>query len=127
MHSHDYPPADFLRRYFDEFRSLREVLDHVEPAGAWRNQRVLRGLLRADERWLRRHDVHGPALVKPLAVSARHHTIRQAGAILGSRADRMPPAVRRRLSLEGPRLLRPARRPGQPAAPGGATRPTARR
>ena len=33
LHSHDYPPATFFRRYFDEFRSLREVLDHVEPAG----------------------------------------------------------------------------------------------
>src|SRR4051794_21605945 len=100
IHSHDYPPGEFLRRYFDEFRSLREVLDHVEPAGAWRNQRVLRGLLRADERWLRAHGVHGPALATALAVSARHHTIRQAGAILGSRADRLPPKVRGRLSLE---------------------------
>src|SRR3954451_20286247 len=101
VHSHDYPPGRFLRRYFDEFRSLREVLDYVEPAGAWRNQRVLRGLLRADERWLRAHGVHGPALAKALAVSARHHTTRQAGAILGSRADRLPPTVRGRLSLEG--------------------------
>ncbi len=117
VHSHDYPPADFLRRYFDEFRSLREVLDHVEPAGAWRNQRVLRGLLRADERWLRRHDVHGSELVKALAVSARHHTIRQAGAILGSRADRMPPAVRRRLSLENRDSFVPADVPASPLVP----------
>src|SRR5215218_1816961 len=101
VHSHDYPPAQFLRRYFDEFRSLREVLDHVEPAGAMRNQRFIRGVLRADQRWLQAHGVHGRRLVRPLAVSARHHAIRQAGAILGSRADRLPPAVRRRLSLEG--------------------------
>jgi glycosyltransferase involved in cell wall biosynthesis len=116
IHSHDYPPGEFLRRYFDEFRSLREVLDHVEPAGAWRNQRVLRGLLRADERWLRAHGVGGAPLAKALAVSARHHTIRQAGAILGSRADRMPPAVRRRLSLEGRDSFVPAAVPASPLA-----------
>jgi glycosyltransferase involved in cell wall biosynthesis len=117
VHSHDYPPGEFLRRYFDEFRSLREVLDHVEPAGAWRNQRVLRGLLRADERWLRAHGVHGPALVRALAVSARHHTIRQAGAILGSRADRLPATARRRLSLEGRDSFVPADVPASPLVP----------
>src|SRR4051812_29327853 len=117
LHSHDYPPAEFLRRYFDEFRSLREVLDHVEPAGAWRNQRVLRGLLRADERWLRAHGVQGPALARGLAVSARHHAIRQAGAILGSRADRLPPSARRRLSLEGRDSFAPAAVPSSPLVP----------
>jgi glycosyltransferase involved in cell wall biosynthesis len=101
VHSHDYPPGRFLRRYFDEFRSLREVLDYVEPAGPMRTQRFIRGVVRADQRWLSGHGVHGRRLVRPLAVSARHHAIRQAGAILGSRADRLSPAVRRRLSLEG--------------------------
>ncbi len=101
VHSHDYSPGRFLRRYFDEFRSLREVLDYVEPAGPMRTQRFIRGVLRADQRWLSGHGVHGRRLARPLAVSARHHAIRQAGAILGSRADRLPPAVRRRLSLEG--------------------------
>jgi glycosyltransferase involved in cell wall biosynthesis len=101
LHSHDYPPLDFLRRYFDEFRSLREVLDYVEPAGVMRTQRSIRGLVRADQRWLQRQGVRGRALVRPLAVSARHHAIRQSGAILGTRADRLPPALRRRLSLEG--------------------------
>ena len=32
-HSHDYPPLNFLRRYFDEYRGLREVIGHVEPFG----------------------------------------------------------------------------------------------
>src|SRR4051794_34596752 len=100
LHSHDYPPAEFFRRYFDEFRSLREVLDHVEPAGPLRTQYAIRGLVRADQRWLSAHGVHGRALARPLAVSARHHAIRMAGAIVGSRADRLPAGVRRRLSLE---------------------------
>ena len=101
LHSHDYPPMQFLRRYFDEFRSLREVLDHVEVAAPYRTAMTIRGLIGHDRRWLRRQGIHGRALVRPLAVSARHHTIRQAGAIVGTRADRLPRRLRGLLSLEG--------------------------
>jgi glycosyltransferase involved in cell wall biosynthesis len=101
LHSHDYPPAQFLRRYFDEFRSLREVLDHVEVAHPVYTPLTVRGLVGHDKRWLRRQGLEGRALVRPLAVSARHHAIRQTGAIIGTRADRVPRALRRRLSLEG--------------------------
>jgi O-antigen biosynthesis protein len=101
IHSHDYPPGQFLRRYFDEFRSLREVLDHVEVAHPVYTPLTIRGLVGHDKRWLQRQGVHGRALVRPLAVSARHHGIRQLGAIVGSRADRVPRPLRRALSLEG--------------------------
>ncbi len=101
LHSHDYPPAQFLRRYFDEFRSLREVLDHVEVAHPVRTPQTIRGLVGHDKRWLERRGVHGRGLMRPLSVSARHHAIRQAGAILGTRADRVPRPLRRALSLEG--------------------------
>jgi glycosyltransferase involved in cell wall biosynthesis len=101
IHSHDYPPMQFLRRYFDEFRSLREVLDHVEVAHPIRTPQTIRGLIGHDRRWLRRHGVRGRRLVRPLAVSARHHTIRQTGAIVGTRADRLRPRLRKLLSLEG--------------------------
>src|SRR3954447_17148039 len=87
LHSHDYPPARFFRRYFDEFRSLREVLDHVEVAHPVRTPMTIRGLVGHDKRWLERQGVSGRGLVGPLAVSARHHTLRQAGAIIGTRAD----------------------------------------
>ncbi len=117
LHSHDYPPADFFRRYFDEFRSLREVLDHVEPAGVLRTQYAIRGLVRADQRWLTAKGVRGRALVRPLATSARHHTIRMAGAIVGSRADRLPAALRRRLSLEGRDSFVPSAVPASPLLP----------
>ena len=47
VHSHDFPPLQFFRRYFDEFRSLREVLGHVEALG-WRvTPMTIRGLRRA--------------------------------------------------------------------------------
>ena len=31
LHAHDYGPVEFMRRYFDEYRGLRETLGHVEP------------------------------------------------------------------------------------------------
>jgi len=101
LHSHDYPPIAFLRRYFDEFRSLREVLGYRHAWGPVRTALDVRGLVGADARWLRTHGFHGVELAPPLAVSARHHALRMAGAILGSRADRLPLPLRRSLSLDG--------------------------
>ena len=101
LHSHDYPPGQFLKRYFDEFRSLREVLGHVQPWGPKTTLWDVRGLVGADKRWLEGQGVSGLDLVAPLAVSTRHWAIRMAGAIAGTRADRLPSGVRRRLSLEG--------------------------
>ncbi len=31
LHAHDYGPLEFMRRYFDEYRGLRETTGHVEP------------------------------------------------------------------------------------------------
>jgi glycosyltransferase involved in cell wall biosynthesis len=101
LHSHDYPPVDFLRRYFDEFRSLREVLGFKQPWGPKRTLWDVRGLVGADKRWLEEHGVRGRALRRPLLVSGRHHAIRTMGAVLGTRADRVPGPLRRALSLEG--------------------------
>jgi len=108
LHSHDYPPLQFFRRYFDEFRSLREVLGHVEALGWKATPMTIRGLIGHDKRWLRRQGVHGGELARRLAVSARHHTLRQTGAIVGSRSDRLSPRVRRALSLEGRATFTPS-------------------
>ena len=101
LHSHDYPPGEFFKRYFDEFRSLREVLGHVQPWGPKTTLWDVRGLVGADKRWLLEHGVRGFHLLTPLAKSTRHWTIRMAGAIAGTRADRVPEWLRGRLSLEG--------------------------
>ncbi|MFN2616492.1 MAG: glycosyltransferase [Thermoleophilaceae bacterium] len=101
LHSHDYPALDFFRRYFDEFRGLREVLGFRQPLSPARAARDVRGLMGADRRWLRARGVRGTALVRALLTSARHHAIRVAGAIVGTRADRLPAPARRLLSLEG--------------------------
>jgi glycosyltransferase involved in cell wall biosynthesis len=124
-HSHDYPPLDFLRRYFDEFRSLREVLDHVEVAHPVRTPQTVRGLVGHDKRWLRRQGVNGRALVRPLAISLRHHALRQTGAIIGTRADRLPAPVRKALSLEGRATFTPYDVPDSPLL-GSTTQPDSR-
>jgi glycosyltransferase involved in cell wall biosynthesis len=124
-HSHDYPPLEFLRRYFDEFRSLREVLDHVEVAHPVRTPQTVRGLVGHDKRWLRRQGVHGRALVRPLAVSLRHHALRQTGAIVGTRADKLPAPVRKALSLEGRASFTPYDVPDSPLL-GTTTQPDSR-
>ena len=101
VHSHDYPPLRYARRTFDEFRALREVYGWVEPAGPRSVAHVLRRRLAADWRFLRREKTGPAALAAGMARSLAHWSARAAGATAGSRADRIPPRVRRRLSLEG--------------------------
>jgi O-antigen biosynthesis protein len=101
LHSHHYKPTAFLRRYFDEFRGLHEVLGYRESARPRPFLRALRGLCRADKEWLQAHGIHGPRLWLRLMGSFEHHTIRLLGAILGSRAGALPPPLRKLLSLEG--------------------------
>ena len=126
LHSHDYPPLQFLRRYFDEFRSLREVLDHVEIAHPLLTPLTIRGLTRSDERWLRARGVQGRKLRRALAVSYRHHTIRQAGAIVGTRADRVPRAIRKILSLDRRDSFTPYDVPDSPLLGSQQTQPDSR-
>jgi glycosyltransferase involved in cell wall biosynthesis len=99
-HSHDYPPLSFLRRYFDEYRGLREVLGHVEPFGVEHTARTVVHLTRLDRRYLREQGMRGPRLYRLLARGARHHTLRLVGAGLGARVDRLPVPARRWLSLD---------------------------
>jgi rhamnosyltransferase len=86
LHSHRYPPIAHLRRCFDEWRALREVSGYVEPLDVG----AVVGAIRADR-----------ASGVGRRASAVHHGTRAVGAFLGSRAERLPTGVRRRLSLEG--------------------------
>jgi rhamnosyltransferase len=92
LHSHQYTAAQRFARAFDESRGLREVYGWREPASPARLLSQLRGELGP----LRRAGADSSTL----ACAARDQLIRQAGAVLGSRAARMPPALQRRLSLE---------------------------
>ena len=42
-HAHDYGPVGFMKRYFDEYRGLREASGHVEPLAREPRSRGARG------------------------------------------------------------------------------------
>ena len=101
VHSHSYPPAEQFGRLFDEFRALREVHGHVEQAG-WRyTLGTLRRQVARDRAFLRAEGAGGAALDRGTLESLRFHAIRAAASGLGTRADRLPPWVRRSLSRDG--------------------------
>jgi rhamnosyltransferase len=100
VHSHDYRPWDLFRRYFDEFRGLRETFGHVEPLDPRRTLGIIRRDVAADRAWGRRTGAGRDATDLATLRSVRHHALRAVGSQLGSRADRLPAVVRRAWSLE---------------------------
>ncbi|MEH3055208.1 MAG: glycosyltransferase [Patulibacter minatonensis] len=100
LHAHDFPPGEFFKRYFDEYRGIRETVDHVEQLGPKAFARQVRNGLRSDLRYVRAEGVAGGAAKWAWPI-ARHHALRHVGAGLGGRAARIPAPVERRLSLEG--------------------------
>jgi glycosyltransferase involved in cell wall biosynthesis len=101
IHSHDYPPLELFGRMFDEFRALREVYGHVEEVGARHTLGTVRRQVARDRAFMRSEGLTGAGLDRRTLESLRHHTLRAAGAALGSRAGRIPSPVRRLLSREG--------------------------
>jgi rhamnosyltransferase len=101
LHSHDYSAGEELRRCFDEWRGLLEVYGWREPASPRERLSRLRGELAGSRVQLTGEGISGAPLLAALLAVARHHVLRSAGALLGSRADRLPAGVRGRLSLEG--------------------------
>ena len=101
VHSHDYPPFDRFRRWFDEWRALREVYGHVESMSPRRGAALVRLGVAGDVALARREGARGLGAARLGVQSATYHSLRWIASGLGSRADRLPPALRRRLSLEG--------------------------
>jgi rhamnosyltransferase len=100
LHAHDYGYLDFMRRYFDEYRGLRETIGWLEPfrVKAWLGG--VRRLVAGDLAWMRDHGWPRRVRAAWTLRSAAHHGGRKVFAALGSRHDRLPRRVRRALSLE---------------------------
>ena len=113
LHAHDYPFVQFMRRYFDEYRGLHETIGHVEPIRADRLVRTARAQVRGDLAYMERSGRRRASRLAWGLRSARHHMGRGVFSALGSRSERIPSLVRRRLSLEE-----------RAAAPGGDERPS---
>jgi GT2 family glycosyltransferase len=101
LHSHEYSACQELQRGFDEWRGLREIYGWREPCSPAQLARGLRGELGFARAQLERRSAAPAERRATLAAVARHHVVRRAGALLGSRAGRLPAGARRRLSLEG--------------------------
>ena len=100
LHAHDYPPFEFMRRYFDEYRGLREASGHVEPFGLRSSTRQVRAEVAADRGWMAERGMSGPARARWTVRAAAHHGGRRVFSALGSRSERIPGSIRGRLSLE---------------------------
>ncbi len=115
-HAHDYGPLEFMKRYFDEYRGLREASGHVEPLQA---REAPRQVLR-DARWMRAQGLPARQQARWLGRSVVHQSGRRVASALGSRAQRLPGPAQRALSLERRGAAPQARQDGVPAAPGRA-------
>jgi rhamnosyltransferase len=101
IHSHDYGAIDSMRRTFDDYRGVLEVLDYRSEIGPRSALRSVRELTRRDRELLRSEGVEGRALWLPTLTSVRHHSLRMVAEWLAARADRLPDQLTRRLSYEG--------------------------
>ncbi len=108
LHAHDYAPTEFMRRYFDEYRGLREAIGHIEPIGLRSAVRDVRQLVGGDRRWMAEHGYSPAERARWTGEALVHHGARKVFSALGSRAGSLPPALQRRLSLEGSVAERPA-------------------
>jgi glycosyltransferase involved in cell wall biosynthesis/GT2 family glycosyltransferase len=101
LHAHDYGALEFMRRYFDEYRGLRQSTGHVEPFGGLATARYVRRQVAGDRRWMSEHGLSSRERARWTARAVTHHSSRRVFSALGSRAERVPAPLRRRLSLEG--------------------------
>jgi glycosyltransferase involved in cell wall biosynthesis len=99
-HAHDYPPVEFMRRYFDEYRGLRETIGHVEPLSTRGLAGTVRRQVAGDRAWMRAQSFGPAERARWTARSVAHHAGRGVFSALGSRAGRLPGPVQRALSLE---------------------------
>jgi glycosyltransferase involved in cell wall biosynthesis len=100
LHAHDYGAVEFMRRYFDEYRGLRETTGHVEPFGVIATAGYVRRQVKADRRYMAEHGFGRLGRARWIARASVHHSGRRVFSAAGSRAERVPAPLRRALSLE---------------------------
>jgi len=88
-----------------------------EPASPAHLLSQLRGELSAARTELVAQGASAPERGRALAAVAGHHVTARTGALLGSRAERLPARARRALSLEGRASFAPLHLDGERAPP----------
>jgi len=84
IHSHDLPPLQAFRRYFDDFRALAQVNGLREPLTPRYLAARVRGDVAADRAFMRREGLEVQTLR-----SLAHQVARALGRSLGTNADRV--------------------------------------
>jgi glycosyltransferase involved in cell wall biosynthesis len=100
LHSHDFGPVTFIRRYFDEFRGLRAVDGFVEPFGVRSKWPEVRTQVECDRAWMRDQGTSAAAIAGWTARSYFHHATRKAAMVAGTHPERIPVFLQRAISLE---------------------------
>ena len=95
-HSHSYSPWQWVRNWYDQHASYRDLGSPVAMRRLSEAARYFVRTSREDTAYLR-HGGHGP---RQQAVAVMNDAARAAGAYLGANYPRVPRALRRRLSLQ---------------------------
>lgn len=101
LHSHHHGPVQQLQRTFDDWRGLLEIYGWREPIDARHLVLQLRGAGGPARRRARSAGASRGQEASEVLAAVGEQVLRLTGAVLGSRADRLPAGARRRLSLEG--------------------------
>lgn len=96
-HSHDYGVIETFRRSFDESSALRSLFGYVLATSYRSAARNAYGCAKRDFLYVFRHSDGGPAAAIQVAVC---NAAKQAGYLLGSRAQSLPGWVLRLVSLD---------------------------
>ena len=99
-HSHDFGVWETLQRNFDEARSFRLYFGYQMQRSLRRALGVGALLARRDARWLRQAGVSGWSWVKNAGYMAAVEWARTLGQYLGTRHDRLPRWLLRRVSRD---------------------------
>lgn len=100
LHAHDYGAMEFMRRYFDEYRGLRQTTGHVEPFGLLATIGYTRRQVKADRRYMAEQGFGHLQRAHWSTRAVVHHSGRRVFSAAGSRAERIPRPLRRAFSLE---------------------------
>lgn len=100
VHSHEYSGWGWFKRSFDEGRALKAVYGVAPPLGVRQTSLEVWGLVKADWRWEQARQSDARSAGALIARSLAHHLLRTAGAVVGARAEHLPAAAGRYLSLE---------------------------
>ena len=100
VHSHDYGMVEFFKRYFDEYRGLRDSVGQRTQASPVGVADMLRRSVAADREYLQRTEPSPVKRARWTAQSVVHHSGRLLFGGLGERADMVWGPVRGLLSLD---------------------------